>query len=123
MHRTRVAAAVVAVIAASGGAWYASRADEAPAARPQVKVLLENDRVRMREILLPPGSSTGQHTHKVPELSYAFTDASLKVTVPGSAPVIEQWHAGEAHWRDAGVTHEIANAGDRDARVLVIDVK
>jgi len=77
----------------------------------------------MREIVLPPGSSTGQHTHKVPELSYAFTDGALRVTAPGAEPVVEQWHAGEAHWRDAAVTHDVTNAGDADMRVLVIDVK
>ena len=123
MTPARAVAAALVVSIAAGGAWYASRAADAHPARPQVKLLLENDRVRMREIVLPPGSSTGQHTHKVPELSYAFTDGALRVVSPGTQPVVEQWHAGEAHWRDAGVSHDIANVGDADMRVLVIDVK
>jgi hypothetical protein len=71
----------------------------------------------------PTGSSTGQHTHRYPELAYVFTDGRLRVSTPGAEPVVEQWHAGEARWREAGVTHDLANAGDQPMRVLVIDVK
>ena len=117
----RVAGAVALVLAGVAGGWLASQAQVA--GKPDVKLLLENDRVRVREIVLPPGSSTGRHKHQVPELSYSFTDGPLRITAPGSEPVIEQWHAGEARWRDAGVEHEIANAGDQPMRVLVIDVK
>ena len=91
--------------------------------RPEVKLLLENDRVRVREIVLPPGSSTGQHTHQFPELAYVVTDGSLGLSAPGSEPVVEHWRAGEARWREAGATHELTNAGVEPMRVLAIDVK
>jgi quercetin dioxygenase-like cupin family protein len=117
----RVAGAVALILAGVAGGWLASQAQVA--GKADVKLLLENDSVRVREIVLPPGSSTGQHRHQVPELSYSFTEGSLRVTAPGGEPVIEQWHAGEARWRVAGVEHEIANAGEQPMRVLVIDVK
>ena len=120
----RISIAVSAVAVGLGGGWMVSRA-QSPVAppHPEVKVLLENDRVRMREIVLPPGSATGQHTHQYPELAYVFTDGRLRVSTPGAEPVTEQWHAGEARWREAGVTHDLANTGDQPMRVLVIDVK
>ena len=119
-----IATATALVLSGVAGGWLASTAQDAPPPpRPAVKLLLENDRVRVREIVLPPGSSTGHHKHQVPELSYAFTDGPLRVVAPGVEPVVEQWHAGEARWRDAGVEHEIANAGEQPMRVLVIDVK
>ena len=122
LRRSSIVGGVLAV--GLGGGWMVSRAQSPVAApHPEVKVLLENDRVRMREIVLPPGSSTGQHTHRYPELAYVFTDGRLRVSTPGAEPVVEQWHAGEARWREAGVTHDLANAGDQPMRVLVIDVK
>jgi quercetin dioxygenase-like cupin family protein len=122
LRRISIGVSVLAV--GVGGGWMVSRAQApGPAPHPEVKVLLENDRVRMREIVLPPGSSTGQHTHQFPELAYVFTDGRLRVSTPGAEPVTEQWHAGEGRWREAGVTHDIAKAGDQPMRVLVIDVK
>jgi len=107
-----------------GGGWMVSRAQEPVSTpRPSVKLLLENEHVRVREIELPPGGSTGQHTHQVPELAYVFTAGTVKVSTPGAKPVLEHWLAGEARWRDAGVTHELMNAGDQPMRVLVIDMK
>jgi quercetin dioxygenase-like cupin family protein len=107
-----------------GAGWMVSRAQEPVATpRPAARLLLENEHVRVREIELPPGGSTGQHTHQVPELAYVFTEGTVKVTKPGEKPVIEHWPAGDARWRDAGVTHELTNAGDQPMRVLVIDVK
>jgi quercetin dioxygenase-like cupin family protein len=122
LRRGSIAGSVLAV--GLGGGLMVSRAQAPTAApRPAVKLLIENDRVRVREIVLPPGGSTGQHTHQVPELAYVFTEGTVKVSTPRAKPVIEQWPAGVARWRDAGVTHELTNAGDQPMRVLVIDVK
>jgi quercetin dioxygenase-like cupin family protein len=117
----RLAHRLALVLAGVAGGWLVSQAQVA--SKPDVKLLLENDHVRVREIVLPPGSSTGVHRHQVPELAYAFTAGPLRVTAPGADPVVEQWQAGQARWREAGVEHDIANAGDEPMRVLVIDVK
>ena len=119
-----VSSAIGLLAAGLGGGWMVSRAQIPEVVpHPVVKVLVDNDRVRMREIVLAPGSSTGQHTHQVPELAYVFTDGPLRVSVPGAEPVIEHWHAGEARWREAGITHELTNIRNQPMRVLVIDVK
>jgi quercetin dioxygenase-like cupin family protein len=122
LRRGSIAGSLLAI--GVGGGWMVSRA-QVPASkpRPAVRLLLENEHVRVREIELPPGGSTGSHTHQVPELAYVFTEGTVKVSSPGAKPVIEHWPAGEARWRDAGVTHELVNAGDRPMLVLVIDVK
>jgi quercetin dioxygenase-like cupin family protein len=124
MNPRRAGFAALAVLSAAAGGWLVSNAETSPAtATPQVSVLLENERVRVREIVLPAGAATGQHTHQVPELSYSFTDGPIQVSVPGAEPVVEQWVAGQARWRDAGVTHDVRNIGSADMRVIVIDVK
>ena len=122
MNPRRAALGTLIVLVAAAGGWLVSNADTPPA-KPQVSVLLENERVRVREIVLPAGSATGQHSHQVPELSYAFTGGPMEIAAPGAEPVVEQWVAGQARWRAAGITHDVRNVGSADMRVLVIDVK
>jgi quercetin dioxygenase-like cupin family protein len=87
--------------------------DMAATARDNAKVVLENDRVRVIELNMPPGASTGMHSH----------DDNLVVFLSGgSATQTMARKAGEVLWSDP-VTHDTKNTGKSASRTLVIELK
>jgi quercetin dioxygenase-like cupin family protein len=81
-------------------------------------IVLENDAVRVAELTLPPGESTGRHWggHRV---VFALSDHTIRWTEGDADPVEMSWSEGEAHWHQSG-DHEVENIGDSSARFLVV---
>jgi hypothetical protein len=98
----------------------------APAALAQpgdeqiAKLLMNNARVRVYEVLLQPGQSTPS-MHHFDHVSYAVTDGRSEVTWPdGRRQVLEQ-KSGEARWvPDA--TYAVKNVGKADNLVVVVEL-
>jgi quercetin dioxygenase-like cupin family protein len=88
---------------------------------PDVKVLLENDRVRVLESTLKPGEVEGMHTHPA-YVAYFLTPTTLKITTPDGNSSVKNPAAGKVLYGD-GATHQIENVGDTLQRVLVIELK
>lgn len=65
---------------------------------------------------LPPGASSGKHTHPGEELGYVL-EGSLKMTV-GADGGTRQLKAGEAFAIPAGAVHEATNTGAGPAVVV-----
>jgi len=88
---------------------------------PDVKVLLENDRVRVLESTLKPGEVEGMHTH--PEyIAYFLAPTTLEITTPDGKSVVKKPPAGKVLY-GTGAEHQIKNVGDTLQRVLVIEIK
>jgi quercetin dioxygenase-like cupin family protein len=88
---------------------------------PDVKVLLENDRVRVLESKLKPGEVEGMHTH--PEyIAYFLTPTTVEITTPDGKSVVKKPPAGKVLY-GKGAEHRIKNVGDTLQRVLVIEIK
>ena len=88
---------------------------------PDVKVLLENDRVRVLESKLKPGEVEGMHTH--PEyIAYFLTPTTVEITTPDGKSVVKKPPAGKVLY-GSGAEHRIKNVGDTLQRVLVIEIK
>jgi quercetin dioxygenase-like cupin family protein len=88
---------------------------------PDVKVLLENDRVRVLESKLKPGEVEGMHSH--PEyIAYFLAPTTLKITTPDGKSSVKKPPAGKVLY-GKGATHRIENVGDTLQRVLVIEIK
>jgi quercetin dioxygenase-like cupin family protein len=86
-----------------------------------VKVLIENDRVRVLDVLHKPGAKEPMHSH--PAYVAVFLSATkLKVTTPDGKTVERDRTAGEVSWSEA-VTHAIENVGTADQHVIVIELK
>jgi quercetin dioxygenase-like cupin family protein len=82
---------------------------------PDVKVLLENDRVRVLESKLKPGEVEGMHTH--PEyIAYFLAPTTVKITTPDGKSVGKVLYG-------KGAEHRIENVGNTLQRVLVIEIK
>jgi beta-alanine degradation protein BauB len=85
------------------------------------KVLLENDRLRVVQVVNEPGGKVGMHSHP-PYVVYALTSSKEKLTLPNGKTDVHDLKAGQALWSD-GVTHRGENIGTKEIRVLLIELK
>jgi len=92
--------------------------EAAPSSPEHGQVLLENEEVRVTEVTLEPGQSTGLHRggHRV---IYALSDYTIQWTEGDAEPVEVSWVEGQAHWH-APADHEVENTGEGLARFLVV---
>ena len=129
MQRNRVWFAAGVLVGASAVALaFAARdvmADGvAQAAKYPVKVVLENDRVRVRDVTFPPGvMDTGMHTHTLPHVGVILTAGELVFTEPGKPTERTKFEAGSVGYRPANVTHMAANPGKTPMRVIEVELK
>lgn len=121
---------------ATGAALMAALAGAAPAlasatdsfqAAPQkaeanVKVVLENERVRVRDVTFPPGV-TGMHTHKLPHVGVVIDGGTLVFRYSDGKTETAKLDRGGAGFREANVTHEPTNPGKTPVRVIEVELK
>jgi quercetin dioxygenase-like cupin family protein len=95
--------------------------DPVKVAPDKVKILFENDKVRVLDFTVKPGESTGMHSH--PEhVMYLLTDARIKSTTPDGKSNETVVKTGEAKWVKA-VTHNNENAGTTDLHAVIFELK
>jgi mannose-6-phosphate isomerase-like protein (cupin superfamily) len=111
------AALVAAPLLARGGA-------AAPQAggKGSVKVVLENARVRVRDVTFAPGSS-GMHTHELAHVGVVIQGGTLVFKYPDGKQETAKLDAGGVGYRDANVTHEPVNTGTTPVRVIEVELK
>lgn len=103
------------------GAGQAMAQDIAKVSADDVKVLLENDRVRVLEVRHQPGVKEPMHTH--PEyIAYYLGATRVKVTSPDGKVVEKDRKAGEVQF-SGPTTHALENIGSTEQHVLVIELK
>jgi mannose-6-phosphate isomerase-like protein (cupin superfamily) len=106
------AAAMGIVLTGAGMAGYTS------------KIVFENDRVRVKDVTFPPGVlDTGMHTHDLPHVGVILDQGALVFTEPGKATETVKFSAGSVGYRDANVTHQVANPGGKPMRVIEVELK
>jgi hypothetical protein len=110
--------------AAGGGIGQAPAASEAGSKGYTSKVVLENDRVRVKDVTFAPGSpDTPMHTHALPHVGVILTPGSLVFTEPGKAPQTVAFEVGSVGYRQANVTHQGRNPGTTPMRVIEVELK
>src|SRR5690606_27622663 len=119
------AGVIVGAGALTAGTW---RPGTAMAAQAGTKysstVVLENDRVRVKDVTFPPGVlDTGMHTHDLPHVGVILTRGTLAFTDPGGQPEHVQFEAGSVGYREANATHQVANPGSEPMRVIEVELK
>lgn len=86
--------------------------------------ILENDRVRVYRVKLAPNESTPKHTHPLPGLSIALTNAEVEFTTEGKQqPDRLSSKAGDVRWRAGAVTHLVKNVGKTPFEAIDIELK
>jgi len=104
----------------------ASAVEVSPQARgaslSTVKVVLENARVRVRDVTFPPGV-TGMHTHELPHVGIVIQGGTLVFRYPDGTSETMKLDLGGVGFREANVTHEPVNPGSSPVRVIEVELK
>lgn len=95
--------------------------DAVKVAPEKVKVLLENDKVRVLEFTVKPGEETGMHSHPN-YVIYFLADGKMSTSTSDGKSSEMNVKAGDTHWSEA-VTHNNKNIGNTVAHAIVIELK
>lgn len=95
--------------------------DIAKAAPDNVKLLLENDHLKVSKFTVPSQVELPMHRGE-DRVVYSITDYRLRLLRPDVPPSDAVHRAGQAHWHPAG-THGVKNIGPIAAEYLVIERK
>jgi quercetin dioxygenase-like cupin family protein len=90
------------------------------------RLLFENDRVRVWDLQLAPGESTGLHRHTTDFLYVVIGDGKLQTAFPdGSREPPRHMNDGDVRFRTVGneSVHEAINVGNTPWRNIVVELK
>lgn len=88
---------------------------------PDMKILLENDCVRMQFHDVAVGEKTPMHAH--PRYAvYVFNPYKARITLPDGSQRISEHEAGDAFWNEAS-QHVVENIGATPIHNLVLELK
>jgi len=91
-------------------------------AKPAVKVLLENEQVRVREVVFAPGTGD-THTHPWAHVGVILTKGQLAFADAGKPEELVSFEAGSVGFREAKVTHLARNPGKTPMKVIEVEIK
>lgn len=121
MNRLRAPAACLLAAIAAMASSSAIAQDLAATAGDHAKVVLDNDKVRVIELTMPPGSSTGMHSHRDNVVVFLTGGMAAQTMADGTTRQLEQ-KPGTVLWGEP-VTHDTKNVGKATVRTLVIELK
>jgi quercetin dioxygenase-like cupin family protein len=88
------------------------------------KVVLENDKVRVKEAVFVPGDKhPGMHTHEYPHVGVTIDGGTLQFNYPDGKTETTELKPGRVGYREANVTHEAVNVGKSTVRVIEVEIK
>ena len=91
---------------------------------PAVPTVQQDDaRVRVTRWDFAPGAETGWHRHGFGYVVVPVTDGTLLLELPGGATARAELRAGVAYMRDAGVEHNVVNAGAVPLSFVEVEMK
>ncbi|MDI9238008.1 hypothetical protein QLQ15_03695 [Lysobacter sp. LF1] len=96
--------------------------DLVQSAGKNAKVVLDNADVRVIELNMPAGASTGVHEHKTDQLVVFLTGGKAKQTDSAGTVKEMERKPGEVAW-SGPVTHDTVNESGKPIRTLVIELK
>lgn len=93
--------------------------------RAKASATLEVDdaRVRVTRFDFAPGAETGWHTHGYDYVIVAVSDCNMLLEEPGDTQRAVSVAAGDSYRRDAGVSHNVVNAGEAHMRFVEVELK
>ncbi len=95
--------------------------DSARVAPKNVKVLLENNRVRVLEVRIRPGEKIPMHSHPA-HVTYTFSDIKGKYVSAAGEATRGEAKPGEVFWSEP-LTHASENVGASEIHAIVIELK
>jgi len=86
-----------------------------------IRVLMENDSVRVMDAVLTPGLKEKQHTHP-PYALYILSGGSVRMHFPDGSTRDVEFKTGEARFTDK-VTHWAENTGTSTIRIILVELR
>ena len=120
-----VLGAALAAVAIAGWPLAVPHVSAQGAAKPAQsasKIVLENARVRVKDVTFPPGV-TGMHTHDLPHVGVVIQGGTLVFRYADGKTETAKLDAGGVGFRDANVRHEPTNPGTAPIRVIEVELK
>ncbi|WP_212523502.1 cupin domain-containing protein [Actibacterium sp. MT2.3-13A] len=83
----------------------------------------DNDRVRVTEWRLAPGTATGHHVHEYDYVVVPVQPGTLTIAADDGGTVQAPLRAGVSYFRKAGVSHNVINAGETEIVFIEVEIK
>ena|SRR5437773_9425202 len=110
----------VAISLGAAAATWAAEQDRATIV-PGMKVLLDNDCVRVQYHDVAVGQKVPMHSHPN-YIVYTLKPFKARITLPDGTQRISDRKAGEAYWNEA-LSHSVENIGSTDIHNLIVEMK
>jgi hypothetical protein len=113
----------IAVVAASAGATAATwaAAQDRAAIVPGMRILLDNECVRVQYHDVAVGQKVPMHSHPN-YIVYTLNSFKARITLPDGTQRISERKAGEAYWNEA-LSHAVENLGTTAVHNLIVELK
>ncbi len=85
--------------------------------------LIDDELVRVTRFTFAPGAQTGWHTHAMDYVITAITDCQMRLEDPEGAARDVLVPAGQVYRRNAGVQHNVTNAGTAPMVFVEVEIK
>jgi beta-alanine degradation protein BauB len=86
-------------------------------------VQVENDHLRVTEWRFAPGAATGYHRHAYDYVVVPVVDGELELIGPDGVKSRARLEQGKSYFRNAGVEHDVVNAGAGMMTFVEIELK
>lgn len=96
-------------------------ADLAEVSPDSVKILIDNDRVRVLDVVHKPGGIEPMHSHPA-YVIVSLDPGDEKTTLPDGATKVTEYKTGEVRW-SGPVTHSVETIGKTNHHLILIELK
>ncbi len=86
-------------------------------------VMIDDIKVRVTRFDFAPGAETGWHRHAHDYVITAVTDCEMELEEPGGSTRRISVPSGTSYRRDAGVEHNVINAGSGSMTFVEVELK
>ena len=86
-------------------------------------VQIENEHLRVTEWRFAPGAATGYHRHAHDYVVFPVVDGELELVGPDGGRSRARLEQGKSYFRNAGVEHDVINAGGGVMSFVEIELK
>ncbi|AKU94978.1 hypothetical protein AKJ09_01642 [Labilithrix luteola] len=89
------------------------------------KLLFENDRIRVWELVLQPGEASPRHVHEADYVFVHLTKSKIALMHEGEPEETSEEPAGFVQYTEVGggIRHAIKNVGETEHREILVEIK
>jgi quercetin dioxygenase-like cupin family protein len=117
----RLVLIVAAAVCLSAAVANWAKAQDRATIVPGMKVLFENDCVRVQYHDVAVGGKVPMHSHPA-YIVYTLKAFKARITLPDGTQRVSEHQEGEAYWNPP-ITHSVENLGNTDIHNLIVELK